>query len=373
MIRMKKSQAGIPIGLFWCAVLFVILTGCQTTNHFTAESLPQRFMAPKQVNAQELDLSGLASASGRTNEIVPGDVLEVSIAASLNPDDLATIPVTVHNDGTATLPEIGSVYLAGYEPHAAEAMIRREAVAKQLYRSPTVTVSFKQKKVNKVRVLGGVKEQGEYELPPGASDIASAIAAAGGLAENAGEKVEVRNPSGGASGRLRSVVDNSSLKPYSVVGEDSEDGGIRQASYQVNLASAATSGANSHYIEDGGVVMVEKRNPAPINVQGLVKKPDIYDFPVGKDVTVLTAISMAGGISNPLANKIFVVRQAENTGDEPVVIQVSLRKARRSGKGISNPRLQPGDTVFVEQTPQTVIFEALQLIRIGVNGTAGIF
>lgn len=372
MNRMNTTRTGIPIGLFWSAVFLVILTGCQTANHFTAENLPRNLQAPKQVNAQELDLSDFATASSSSDEIVPGDILEVAISASLNQDDQTMIPVSVQDDGTATLPEIGTIKLAGYEPQAAEAMIRREAVARQLYHNPTVTVSFKHKKVNKVRVLGGVNEPGTYELPPGSSDIVAAIAAAGGLSESAGENVDVRNPRGSSTPRRNTVVDNSSLKPYSVI-SDSKEVAVQPASFRVNLASASTSETNGYYVNNGGVVMVEKRNPAPINVQGLVKKPDIYDFPIGKDVTVLSAISMAGGTSNPFADKIFIVRQTDHSNNEPAVIQVSLRKARRSGRKISNPRLQPGDTVFVEQTPQTVVFEALQLIRIGVSGTAGIF
>lgn len=372
MIRMKTTRTGIPIGLFWSAVFFVILTGCQSANHFTAESLPRRLHAPKQVNAQELDLSDFATASSNSDEIVPGDILEVAISASLNQDDQTTIPVSIQDDGTAMLPEIGTVKLAGYEPQAAEAMIRREAIMKELYRNPTVTVSFKHKKVNKVRVLGGVNMPGSYDLAPGSSDIVAAIAAAGGLAESAGENVDVRNPGSTPIARRSTVVENDALKPYSVV-SDSREVSARPASFRVNLASASTSETNGYYVDNGGVVMVEKRNPAPINVQGLVKKPDIYEFPIGKDVTVLSAISMAGGTSNPLADKIFIVRQTDNSDTEPAVIQVSLRRARRSGRKISNPRLQPGDTVFVEQTPQTVLFEALQLIRIGVNGTAGIF
>lgn len=369
---MNTTRTAIPIGLFWSAVFLVILTGCQTANHFTAENLPGRLHAPKQVNAQELNLTDFATASSNSDEIVAGDILEVAISASLNQDDQTTIPVSVQDDGTAMLPEIGTVQLAGYEPQAAEAMIRQEAIMKQLYRNPTVTVSFKHKKVNKVRVLGGVNVPGTYELPPGSSDIVTAIVAAGGLAESAGENVNVRNPYSTSSPRRSTVVDNSSLKPYSVI-SDTKEVIARPASFQVNLASASTSETNGYYVDNGGVVMVEKRNPAPINVQGLVKKPDIYDFPIGKDLTVLAAISMAGGTSNPFADKIFIVRQTDSSNSEPAVIQVSLRKARRSGRKISNPRLQPGDTVFVEQTPQTVIFEALQLIRIGVSGTAGIF
>ena len=58
------------------------------------------------------------------------------------------------------------------------------------------------------------------------------------------------------------------------------------SSYRINLISAAKSGTNSYVVQDGGVVMVEKRDPATIKVLGLVHKPDEYPFPVGKDITV---------------------------------------------------------------------------------------
>lgn len=148
-----------------------------------------------------------------------------------------------------------------------------------------------------------------------------------------------------------------------------ESGG-GMTSYSVDLVSATASTENSYYVHDGGVVMVEKRDPAPINVTGLVNRPDTYPFPVGKDLTVLGAIAMAGGRSNQVADRVFVIRPLANSS-EPAVIEVSLHKAKRSGK--SNIRLGPGDTVTVEQTPTTVLFEALKLIRIGVSGTAGLF
>jgi len=345
-----------------------LFSGCQASNFYNAETMPRSLMLARQSNPQEVDLSRIASVTGSSDRIGPGDILELAISASLNEDDQVTLPVRIGNDGTATIPDIGTIALAGYEPQAAEALIRGEAIERGLYHNPTVTVSFAHKKTNQVRVLGAVEVPGTYELTPGSSDIVSAIAAAGGLAEDAGENVKVKNPAPLNSEPRRSIAGDTQ-SPFSTASDEVEVSGGMTA-YSVNLASASVSSTNSYLLQDGGVLMVEKRDPAPVNVQGLVNRPDTYPFPVGKDLTLLGAISMAGGLKNQLADKIYVIRPLANS-NEPAVIKVSLRKAKRSGK--SNIRLGPGDVVSVEQTPSTVLLEALQLIRVGVNGTAGLF
>ena len=345
----------------------VLFVGCQSGNHYYAQSMPGSLRLTPQSNPQEADLSRLASASGGSQTIGPGDVLEVSIAASLSKDDQFTMKVRVAEDGRAQLPDIGFVMLAGVEPQAAEALIGQEAVNKGYYRNPTVTVTSLSKKMNRVRVIGAVKGPSTYELPPGESDVVSAIAAAGGLAENAGESVEVRNPNHGSVEKTPIVVGDPKA-PVSTVSATLPANGMK--SYTINLVSAAKAGTNMYAVEDGGVVMVEKRDPAPVKVGGLVHKPDEYDFPVGKDLTVLGAISLAGGTNNQMADKVYVIRPLVNSKD-PAVIQVSLRKAKKMGK--ENILLGPGDIVWVEQTTGTVVMEALQLVRFGISGSAPLF
>jgi 5,10-methylenetetrahydrofolate reductase len=65
-----------------------------------------------------------------------------------------------------------------------------------------------------------------------------------------------------------------------------------------------------------------------------------------------------------------VIRPLVNSND-PAVIEVSLRKAKKVGR--ENILLGPGDIVWVEQTSGTVFMEALQLIRFGVSGSAPLF
>lgn len=341
-------------------------TGCQGPNHYFAETtMPDGLRLTSRSNPQEINLGKIASVAGSSQMINPGDMLDVTIAASLSKDDLVTHPVLVGDDGTGELPQIGNVKLMGATPQVAAALIRREVVNQGYYLNPTVNVSVVEKKMNRVRVLGAVKEPGEYLLSPNSSDIVSAIAAGGGLAEDAGEMVEVRNPIGAYDASMVSDNPDSSI---SAVSNRTESGGMR--SFEVNLVSAARAGTGSYLVHDDGVVFVEKRDPPPLTVIGLVKEPGPVEFPPGKDIRLLEAIGLAGGIRNQLADKVFVLRQVAGGGD-PAVVQVSLREAKRSGR--SNMLLGPGDVVSVEQTIPTVMLEALQIIRIGLAGNVGLF
>ncbi len=348
-------------------ILTIFLTGCHGANHFMAESLPNNLRLASRSNPQEVNLTRLASASGPSDVIGPGDFLEISIAAGLSDEDQSKIPVRVSEEGNITLPNVGSIELAGLVPEAAESVIRMETINKGQYRNPVVTVEVKKARLNRIKVIGAVREPGFVELPPNGSDVISAIAAAGGLAEDAGENVEVKNPARGS--RKAPAVAGAELNGISPVsGTANVDSDPSMNTYTVNLISAEKAGESSYLVEDGGVVHVERRDPAPISVIGLVKSPGPYDFPVGRDLKVLDAIALAGGISNQLADKVYVIRPLANSTD-PAVIQLSLRTAKQSGK--SNLMLGPGDVVSVEQTPGTVMLEAIQIIRFGVSSSIG--
>ena len=213
---------------------------------------------------------------------------------------------------------------------------------------------------------------GPYKLPPTSSDVVSALAAAEGLTDDAGENIEVRNPVTQTRGE-RPAIAGDPTTPYSNVSSTSNapatiSGGME--SYSINLISAAESGEGHYNVADGGVIMVEKRDPETINVQGLVKLPNRYEIPVGENLYLLDAIALAGGISNQLANKIYIKRKPV-PGQDPTVIEVSYRAATHSTD--SNVLLGPGDVVKVAHTPATVVMEVLNIIRFGVNSSTRVF
>ncbi len=377
----ERSAVGVSTAsLTGCLLLLTLVVGCQTTggDKYTFRNMPPELLAVRRENVQTLDLTRLARASANSDVIDRGDVIEVAISAGLDEKDTVRLPVRVNDAGIAHLPEIGPVTLAGLETEAAEAVIVAACVDRQLYRRPNVTVTMKRQRVNRVTVMGAVKNPDVYELPRGRSDLLAAIVAAGGLEKDAGTIVEIRNPERPTGSRPEPIaagelpgVDTIGLKSGSTdfAATDALATGTgtsgQMQTIRVDLVSATKTGTGGYLVSDGGVVRIEKRDPEPLHVMGLVRKPDRYDFPIAEDVRVTDAIAMAGGTSQTVCNKVFVIRRKAN-GTDTVVIEISLREAKRNSS--ANLRLAPGDVVSVEQTPATVMMEALNIVRFGISG-----
>lgn len=383
----RSSGRCALIGMTACSLLSLMMAGCATSGqHYTHQTMPSQLLASKRDNVQTLDLTRLARASSNSDVIDRGDVIEVSISAGLDEKDTVTLPVRINEEGIANLPEIGPIPLAGLEMEGAEATIVAACVERQLYRRPNVTVTMKRQRMNRVMVVGAVKKPDVYELPRGRSDLLAAIVAAGGLEEDAGTNVEIRNPRRGTNGRpvpvasapsggIDTVGHSNPLMPTSLGAPDNYDSKQtdvipvvdadgKMESIKVDLVSATKTGKGGYLIEDGGVVSIEKRDPEPLHVIGLVRKPDRYEFPIAEDLRVTDAVALAGGTSLALADKVFVVRRVPQSS-ETAVIQVSLRQAKRNAQ--ANLRLEPGDVVSVENTPATVLYEAFNIIRFNVS------
>jgi polysaccharide export outer membrane protein len=117
------------------------------------------------------------------------------------------------------------------------------------------------------------------------------------------------------------------------------------------------------HVEDGSVVMVREKPEHTVSVIGLVRRPNNYPYPVDERLRVLDAVALAGGLSVSVADKTRVIRQVPDR-EEPLVIEVSIRKAKR--EGAENLVLAPGDTVVVEETPATFVVETIRgFIRFG--------
>lgn len=350
------------------AGIVISLSGCQTPNFYYASDLPQSLRAQPQVNTRKIDLAPLASMSGGGDQIVAGDVLEITVSTGFRLEDQVPYKARVGRDGTIRLPNIEkSIDIAGLEPQAAEALITQESINSGQFRNPRVTIEFLHQKMNKVRVLGGVKESGLYEFRPGSSDVVSVMAAAGGLAENAGSNVSIRNPPGTLS-RPRTL--GTPISPYATVDNDANGQPMNEAPLErkIDLAAAAISGPNTYQVADGGTVVVEEQDLEPIQIRGLVREPGSYDYPMGKRLTVLGALSMAKDVNNIMADKVYVIRQRDNNR---YVVQCSIREAKKFAN--EDMLLEPGDIVSVEQSPATVGWEAVQLIRFGISGSTLLF
>ena len=363
----RAPHRGVPVrtALLWSAVCMLVAGGCASTG-YTPGTLPPALRAVPIHNAQTVDLSKFAGPPVSNDMIGPGDVLEVSLAASLEPQGVSRFFVRVGDDGMAVLPEIGALPLAGLDLMQAEQQVINACIHKGLYRQPHVTVSMQRQRMNRVTVVGAVEEPGIHELPRGSSYLLSAIVAAGGLADDAGTKVEVRHP--GGVGRLGvppgeagpSPVQPATYTPRAVPGHVCLD-----------LAEAVHRGSQGYYLADGSVLTVERRQPPPVQVMGLVRKPQEIEYPVNHDLRLLGALARSGGVSSKVADKIVVLRQRPD-GKGAARIRVSLRRAKNSS--VENLRLAPGDVVIVEQTLPTVAMDAINnVVRFTVGSSVALY
>ncbi|MFT4555032.1 MAG: polysaccharide export outer membrane protein [Porticoccaceae bacterium] len=340
--------------------------GCATfnDNHYYAGHIPAGYNAPPNTNPLTIDFAQLSGTVTDSDVIGKGDDLNINIAASLRAQDAYSVSVQVGPDGTAEVPMIGKVRMAGINLSSAASLLTQLCIQRDIYRAPNINVSIRRRNTNRILVVGAVKEPGMKEVPVAESDLLSILFYAGGLADDAGANIEIRNV------LTRDETMNEAIAA------DGTRGGITQTGYsssniaprsvKIDLVSAAKSGANDYFVGDRGVVVVEKVEPKAVTVTGLVRKPGRVEFPKGEDLTLLGAISLSGYTSSQVANKVFVIRQP-TPDSRSIVIEASLSKA--SHDPAHNILLAPGDIVKVEHTPATILMEAFQIIRVGVTSS----
>ncbi len=352
-------------------VVFMLLfiVGCQGTT-YKSTSLPDEFRVPLAKNVTTVNLTKLASPGPGNSRIGSRDLLEVTIASGYEVERNNTLLLRVAENGTINIPLIGEVEVADLEPAEAEQNIATLSIQRGVYRRPYVTVVVKRQWVNHITVVGAVVSQGTFELPRGSSDLLGALAAAGGLSDDAGEIVEIlrksqlTDPMGAVQPGMNGTT-GASLASYTGPGP------TQPASIRINLAELSRGVGSDFRLGDGDVVMVLPQDPRVIHVLGLVHNPGQFEIPPNKDVYVLDALAWAGGRKMQIANTIRVIRRVPGRA-EPITIGVSVRQAKANGK--ANMRLGPGDLVSVEDTPTTVLLDALKsFIRFGVSSTVPLF
>ena len=170
------------------------LLGVAGDGVIDARSLPPQYALAHVENTRTLDLSRLATFAVSNQRIDRGDVLDVTLGTGYADSVNNTVPVRVGDHGTANIPLVGKVYLAGFELEGAEQAVAAAGVSRGMFLDPHVTVTMHTQRINRVTVIGAVEKPGVYELPRGSS-LLSALVAAGGMSKDAGTEVELR-PSG---------------------------------------------------------------------------------------------------------------------------------------------------------------------------------
>jgi polysaccharide export outer membrane protein len=243
------------------------------------------------------------------------DLLEISVFDVEELDQT----VRVADDGSITMPLLGRLLVAGISKTQLEELIAR-LLEDRYVRSPQVTVFVKEYESKRIAVSGAVKRPGAYEML-GRKTLLEMISLAGGLDADPGKQIIIfRRGEGGVTKRLS--VDLEEL--------------VFRADPELNLV-----------LEAGDIIYIPALQKVRIFVSGAVKNPDLYEIPRDEPVTVLKAVTMAGGTTDRAAEKrVQVIRVAPN--GERISLVVNLRKVKQ-GK-VEDPILKKDDIVLVPES-----------------------
>jgi polysaccharide export outer membrane protein len=238
----------------------------------------------------------------------PNDVLEITVYREKELDR----KVRVSSNGFISLPLIGKIKAEGLTVPELEQRITKKL--KRYLKKPQVTVFIKE--YSTITVLGEVDKPGAYPLK-GEVTVIEAIGLAGGFTEFSAENdVKVIRTENGE----RKII-------------------------TVRVADIGEKGDKTQDIilKRGDVVYVPEET---ITVTGQVQRPGLY--PLKGEVTVLQAISLAGGFTKYSARNNVKILRIEN--GQKKTIRVRVAEISKKGDITKDIILKNGDIVFVPES-----------------------
>jgi polysaccharide export outer membrane protein len=237
----------------------------------------------------------------------PGDTIEIAVYGEA---DLSRT-VTVKPDGAVSLPLLGEVKAAGRTTTQLAADLAK--LYTKYLRQPSVSVTVREFRVDRIYILGQVNRPGEYQLRPTAG-ILEVVASAGGptIRADLAKVVVIRG---------------------------------RTEALQLNLLEAFATSRNLEVKLLAGDVLFIPETDNRIVVLGQVNRPGAYQMVEGQRVSDLVAA--AGGLTTRAApERGFIVRGAEQ-------IPVDLKKIM-AGDIEANVALRPGDMMVVPESQNRI-------------------
>ena len=239
------------------------------------------------------------------------DLLEIRV---LDVEDLENTTVRVTEDGRISLPYIGELLAQGLTRIELEDAL--ETALKRFINDPQVSVFVREYESQRVSVIGAVKNSGTYEMQ-GRMTLLEAISRAGGIDydESAGTVAILRE-------------------------------GFAGDPIEISLEELIERGNTAFNIElkAGDTVNVVARSRYFIYVQGAVRNPG--SFQLREPITLLQAISLAGGLGDRAKHTILLLRTTPEGGQEQIKINLD---DIMDGKSPDVP-LQPKDIIVVQES-----------------------
>ena len=271
-----------------------------------------------QTGAPPADTRLFAAPPAHTEDYVIGanDKLDIKVF-ELNQLDRV---VRVTSDGTISLPLLGAVQVGGLTPRQAEEAIARMLQEKKMLLNPQVSVQVLEFVSRRVYVQGAVPHPGNLDLL-GDRTLLDVLGEAGGLMKEADKRIIVNRPFA-KTGEERIVVDAEKL--------------FYQGDPLVNVQ-----------IQPGDVITVPFAQDYRVYVNGAVQKPGPVEYRSYETMTVLQAVTAAGGGTDRASEGAVQVIRRLPDGTKKL-FKVNLKKIKK-GKA-EDMILERNDIVVVPES-----------------------
>ncbi len=353
----RKNLCVSPVFLTMVAALAgVMLSGCG--NREKTITLDELIAQQEQIKSRAVPPAPAPEATQINKEMGPmrlgaDDLISIQATSTDTKSQVLPTEVRVGTNGTAIVPLVGQMQLAGLTLEETEAAIRK-AYAPNYMLDPVVVVKMIDPRMTHVVVLGEVGVPGMVELPRGNRDILHAITAAGGVVPTTGGGITPSSLTYPAGIIAAAAVTNASGK---ITLRRIREGGKPQR-FDLREPEGLRQALTIDPLEDGDVVYVEGGRPNnSIFVLGLVVRPSRQDYPPGTRVTLLQAIASAGGLDPFLfPSKGTLIRRLDG---HDVHVRLDLTRIREG----CDPDIEfaPGDIVDI---PWTLGARVLRFINV---------
>jgi polysaccharide export outer membrane protein len=253
----------------------------------------------------------------------PEDLITVRVFAA---DDIPDKPAQVDNNGSVTLPMIGSVHAAGLTVEQFQANL--VTAYKKYFKDPQVTVQVNEFHSQPVSVAGNVTTPGVVQLK-GNRNLMEVIGQAGGLRADAGDTVLITR--------------NLSEGPIPVQGAFTDPTGKYSIAH-INIRNVM-SGKDPE-----GNILIKPHDVITVNrarmvyVLGNVTRPGGYVMSENETMSVTQAVALAGGWDKTAALSAARILRADG-GAQREQIPLNVKKIMENKS--PDLELRPDDIVYV--------------------------
>lgn len=241
--------------------------------------------------------------------IGPGDVLQINVAGM---EEIKDVSQRVTGEGTISLPFAGVIQASGMTDKTLRDEIRRRLETNYM-RNPQISLFVKEFRSRQVAVIGAVQKPGLYNLASSSDTVLGMISQAGGMTNQAAERILFIPADPADPAKAREVIDSL---PVQLVRQDSSPLILNKVDpIVINLDSVQRNG-NEKFLSiparPGDVLMVP--GSGEVFIQGWVAKPGSYKITSG--LTILGVVAAAGGASWPADKGSVKLIRTDNRGQK---------------------------------------------------------